>query len=290
MTTPFTFFATAGSISRANAIPVFVDIDPATFNLDPARLAETLPRTGRVKAVIPVHLFGGCADMDPIIAAAKSAGVAVIEDAAQAIGAEYNGRRAASMGDVGCISFFPSKNLGGFGDGGMLTTSDEPRARMLASLRVHGSAGKYHHDRIGINSRLDAFQAVVLSVKLRHLDAWTERRQDNAAFYRGVFAGRVPLVLPSPAPYQTRHVYNQFVVRCAERDRLKSYLHEHGIGTEVYYPVPLHLQQCYAHLGYRPGDFPESERAAAEVLALPVHSALPAGDREYVAYALESFF
>jgi len=291
VTSSFSFFATAGAATRAGAIPVFVDIDPATYNLDTSLLVEAIRGCDRAKAIIPVHLFGGCADMDPILAIARERQCAVIEDAAQAIGAEYKGRRAGSMGQAGCISFFPSKNLGGCGDGGMLTTNDEPLTRKLAALRVHGASKKYFHEWIGINSRLDALHAAILRVKFRYLDAWTEGRQKNAALYRQLL-GEVasPVGLPIVGAYQNRHVFNQFVIRCPERDRLKAHLHTHGVGTEIYYPLPLHLQPCYKHLGHREGDFPASERAAREVLALPVHGALPSQDLEYVCELIKTFY
>jgi len=291
VTTPFTFFATAGSIVRAGATPVFVDVDPATFNLDPRALAETMRGAPRAKAVIPVHLYGGCADMDPILEIARSRGAMVIEDGAQSIGAEYKGRAAQSIGDIGCISFFPSKNLGGFGDGGMLLTRDEGHARKLAALRVHGAPKKYFHEWVGINSRLDSLQAAVLRVKLQYLDQETAGRNKNADRYRGNLGdAALPIVLPQPASYQTRHVYNQFVIRAPRRDQLKSYLQENGVGSEIYYPLALHLQECFRDLGYREGDFPESEKAASEVLALPVHSALTEEDVDYVCRQIRGFY
>jgi dTDP-4-amino-4,6-dideoxygalactose transaminase len=290
-TTPYTFFATAGAIARAGAIPVFVDVDPETYNLDPALLAETLRSTERVRAVIPVHLFGGCADMDPILELTSQSGLVVIEDAAQAIGSEYKGRRAGSLGHMACFSFFPSKNLGGYGDGGLLTTDDPATADMLTALRIHGRKGKYIHDWIGINSRLDALQAAVLRVKFRHLDKWTERRQENADLYRRIFAElELPVSAPPPPDYQTRHVYNQFVVRSADRDRLQAFLKDRGIGSEVYYPLPLHLQQCFAHLGYQRGDFPVSERLARESLSLPVNPEVSAGDIAYICDSIRVFY
>jgi dTDP-4-amino-4,6-dideoxygalactose transaminase len=290
-TTPYTFFATAGAISRAGAIPVFVDVDPETFNLDPALLAQTLRSTEKVRAVIPVHLFGGCADMDPILDLSAQCDLAVIEDAAQAIGSEYKGRRAGSLGHMACFSFFPSKNLGAYGDGGLIATDDAATADMLAALRVHGRKGKYIHDWIGINSRLDALQAAVLRVKFRHLDGWTARRQENAALYRQTIAELgLPVAAPPPPAYQTRHVYNQFVIRSADRDRLQAFLKERGIGSEVYYPLPLHLQQCFASLGYQRGDFPVSERLARESLSLPVNPEVSAGDIAYVCESIWAFY
>jgi dTDP-4-amino-4,6-dideoxygalactose transaminase len=291
LTAPYTFFATAGAISRTGAIPVFADVQEHTFNLDPNRAADILASHPKVRAIIPVHLFGGCADMDPICAMAGERGIAVIEDAAQSIGSEYKNRRAGSMGGVGCFSFFPSKNLGGYGDGGMLTTNDPSLAERLAALRVHGRTGKYFHQWVGINSRLDALQAAVLRVKLRYLDGWTSGRQRNAERYRSEFARlAVPVNSMEPAGYQTRHVYNQFVIRCPQRDALQSYLKKRGIGSEVYYPLPLHLQPCFADLGHKKGDFPVSEKLATESLALPVHAELDADDIDYIADSIQSFY
>ena len=291
VTVPFTFFATAGSIARAGARPVFVDIDPATFNMDPARLGEALELHPETKAVVPVHLYGGCADMDPILELARSHGCVVIEDGAQSIGAEYKGRRALGIGDVGCLSFFPSKNLGGPGDAGMITTNDKKLAEKLASLRMHGENRRYHHRWIGTNSRMDTLQAAVLRVKLPHLDDWTAARRTNAECYAARLAGEsLPVSLPRPADYQTRHVFNQFVVRCPRRDQLRERLEENGIGSQIYYPVPLHLQECFAYLGYREGDFPESEKAALEVVALPVAPGLAEDDIDYVCDAIREFY
>jgi dTDP-4-amino-4,6-dideoxygalactose transaminase len=291
LTTPFTFFATGGSIVRAGATPVFVDIDPLTYNMDPQSLEEAIRRTPRAKAIMPVHLYGGCADMDPIMEIARSRGCMVIEDGAQSIGAEYKGRAAQSIGDIGCISFFPSKNLGGFGDGGMVLTQDEALAKKLSALRVHGAAKKYFHEWVGINSRLDSLQAAVLRVKLQYLDNETGGRQKNAARYReNLGSAGLPIALSTPAPYQTRHVYNQFVIRTTKRDQLKAHLGENGIGTEVYYPLSLHQQVCFSDLGYREGDFPVSEKAANEVLAVPVHSALSEQDVDYVCQQIRAFF
>ncbi len=291
LTTPYTFFATAGAVSRLGAVPVFVDVEETTFNLDVSLVAKCLDAHPKVRAIIPVHLFGGCADMDPICALAAERGIPVIEDAAQSIGAEYRGRRAGSMGVIGCFSFFPSKNLGGYGDGGMLTTNDAALAERLAALRIHGRTGKYLHQWIGINSRLDALQAAILRVKFRYLDDWTAGRQANAAQYRSRLAELdIPVVPTTPASYQTRHVYNQFVIRCPQRDALQKRLKEHGIGSEVYYPLPLHLQPCYAELGYKQGDFPVSEMLAGESLALPVHSELPAEDIDYICGSIQAFY
>ncbi len=289
ITTPFSFFATASAIHHVGAVPVFADIDPVTYNLDPQALTAVARRTPGVKAVIPVHLFGGCADIKPILALAAESGWRVIEDGAQAIGAAYRGLPALTLGDFGCLSFFPSKNLGGLGDGGMIIVRRPEDAQRLRSLRVHGSTVKYFHETVGYNSRLDTLQAAALRVKLRHLDRETEGRQSNAALYRTLLS-RLPLRLPSPAGYQTRHIYNQFTIASPRRDELKAHLAERGVGSEIYYPLPLHLQQCFRHLGYSAGDFPHSEQAAAEVLSLPIHSALEAGDLEWVADSIRAFF
>jgi dTDP-4-amino-4,6-dideoxygalactose transaminase len=288
LTTPYTFFATAGAISRAGAVPVFVDIDPATYNLDPALSADALRKNGAFRALLPVHLYGGAADMDPLLASAAALGIPVIEDAAQAIGAEYKGRRAGSLGQIGCFSFYPTKNLGAAGDGGLLTTSDPELAGKLKALREHGGRTRYLHDWIGINSRLDAVQATILRVKAKHLDAWSDARSRNAALYRDLLQGAA-VDLPNAPAYQTRHIYNQFVIRSTERDRLRQFLADRGIGTEIYYPVPLHLQKCYQGLGYREGDFPESEKAAGETLALPIYPELTREQIEYVAHTIRSF-
>lgn len=276
ITTPYTFFATAGCIARVGARPVFVDICPKTYNIDPGRIAARIsPHT---KAVIPVHLYGQCAEMDAILALAERRELVVIEDAAQAIGAEWKGRRAGSMGHYGCFSFFPSKNLGAAGDGGMIVTRDADRAERLRVLRAHGSKPKYYHSLVGGNFRLDALQAAVVNVKLSHLDAWSAARQANARRYAQLFteAGLVDrgcVKLPW-AHSDARHIYNQFVVRVPRRDELRAHLAANRIGTEIYYPVPLHLQQCFAELGHRAGDFPESEAAARETLALPIYPEL----------------
>jgi dTDP-4-amino-4,6-dideoxygalactose transaminase len=291
LTVPFTFFATAGAISRLGAKPVFVDIEPATFNLDMNLVEDVLRAHSRIRAVIPVHLFGACADMDALKSLTGSRGIKIIEDSAQSIGSEYKGSRAGSIGHIGCLSFFPSKNLGGYGDGGMVTTNDKTTADHLRALRIHGRTGKYVHEWIGINSRLDALQAAVLRVKFGRLDSWTLRRQQNAALYRKLLSGAgIPVSAPEPAPYQTRHVYNQFVIRCSERDGLQAYLKERGIGSEVYYPLCLHQQSCFASLGYGAGDFPVSEKAATEVLALPVNPEVSAADVEYVCENIKSFY
>jgi dTDP-4-amino-4,6-dideoxygalactose transaminase len=284
ITTPYTFFATAGSIARLGARPVFVDIDPQTYNLDPAKLETAI--TPRTRAIMPVHLFGQMADMDPILVVAERHDLYVIEDAAQAIGAEYKGRRAGSLGHLGCFSFFPSKNLGGFGDGGMVVTNDPDLADRVRLLRSHGARPKYYHKVVGGNFRLDALQAAVLRVKLKHLDAWTAVRQRNAERYRQLFtAAGVDVGLPCDAGYG-RHIYNQFVIRSRRRDALMAHLKAHGVGCEIYYPAPLHLQECFADLGYKVGDFPASEQAAQETLAIPIYPELSEAQQETVVRAV----
>lgn len=291
LTTPYTFFATAGAISRLGAVPVFADVEESTFNVDTNRAVEVLQKRPKIRAIIPVHLFGGCADMNPICSMAAERGIPVIEDAAQSIGAEYRQRRAGSLGQLGCFSFFPSKNLGGYGDGGMVTTNDADLAERLKALRIHGRTGAYFHRWIGINSRLDALQAAVLRVKFRYLDSWSAGRQANAQRYRQQLGQtRIPAITFTPAGYQNRHVYNQFVIRCQNRDGLKAYLKEQGIGSEVYYPLPLHLQPCYADLGHRKGDFPVSEKLAEESLALPVHAELALEDIDHICEVITAFY
>ena len=291
LTTPYTFFATAGAISRVGAVPVFVDVEEDTFNLDASLMESVLAAHPKVRAIIPVHLFGGCAEMDPIMKMAGERGIEVIEDAAQAIGSEYKGRRAGGIGRIGAFSFFPSKNLGGYGDGGILTTDDAALAERLMALRVHGRTGKYFHQWIGVNSRLDALQAAVLRVKLRYLDGWTAGRQRNAEQYRQQFAKlAVPAIPATPVAYQTRHVYNQFAIRCERRDGLQAHLKKQGIGSEVYYPLPLHLQPCYADLGHKKGDFPVSEKLAAESLALPIQSELAGEDIDHICQSILAFY
>jgi len=289
VTTPYTFFATAGSIARLGAKPVFVDIDPATFNIDPSKVEAAIsPRT---KAIMPVHLFGQCADMAPILSIAEKHNLPVIEDAAQAIGSEYRGQRAGSIGDVGCFSFFPSKNLGAVGDAGACTTNDDRLARRLVKLRGHGADVKYYHDEVGGNFRLDTIHAAVLAVKLRYLDQWTAARQANAAFYTKAIEADPVLrsVITPPAVVQSRHIFNQYVVRTKDRDGLKDFLKVNQIGTEVYYPVPMHLQKCFAELGYRKGDFPHSEEAALTTLAIPVYPELTEAQKQHVVNTLEAF-
>ena len=306
ITTPYTFFATAGTISRVGALPLFVDIDPATFNLTGAAVESFLRtdcerrdgrvlhrRSGRtIKAVMPVHLYGQMVDMDPLLTVAREFQLRVIEDSAQAIGsADARGRRACSQGDIGCLSFFPTKNLGAFGDAGMCVTNDPELAARLAMIRVHGMEPKYYHQLVGGNFRIDELQAAVLVIKLRHLDAWSRARQENACFYFGAFerAGLKEIVT-LPAALPGRHIYNQFVIRAPNRDALKAHLGQSGVGTEIYYPVPLHRQQCFADLGYHAGDFPESERAAAETLALPIFPELGREQLQYVVDCIARFY
>jgi dTDP-4-amino-4,6-dideoxygalactose transaminase len=288
LTVPYSFFATAGAIVSAGARPVFVDVDAGTFNMDPAFIGRTLDQHPKVKAILPVHLFGGCADMDPILEAARDRGIPVIEDAAQSVGAEYKGARAGSIGTIGCFSFFPTKNLGGFGDGGILTTNDEELARKLRALRVHGSFQRYVHEWTGMNSRLDALQAAVLGVKLNYLDEWNRGRARNAALYRELLADTV--ITPSVAPYQSRHVFNQFAIRCRHRDELRAYLASRGIGTEIYYPVPIHLQPALAGFGYKTGQYSISEQLARETLALPIFPELTGHEIAVVAEAIRDFY
>lgn len=297
ITTPYTFFATAGSISRVGALPVFVDIEPDTYNISPDLIGKCItdmPEAERktVKAVMPVHLYGQCANMDPICDMAREHNLLVIEDAAQAIGSEYKGRRAGAMGDVGCFSFFPSKNLGGFGDGGVVTAHSGQLYEEMKILRVHGGHPKYYHSKIGGNFRLDALQAAIVSIKLKYLDDWTAARQKNARKYRELFkqAGLEGIVT-CPVGKENRHIYNQFVISVEkDRDELRQFLTDHGIGNEIYYPVPLHLQECFAYLNYRKGDFPVSEHAAAHTLALPVYPELSDQQIEYVVEQIRKFY
>jgi dTDP-4-amino-4,6-dideoxygalactose transaminase len=304
ITSPYTFFATAGAIARVGAVPVFVDIDPLTYNLDPELLAGAVDE--RTVGVIPVHLYGQMAEMDPIGAVARKHGLFLVEDAAQAIGAEYRGVSAGSIGDAGCFSFFPSKNLGACGDAGAITSLDADLADRVDVLRQHGARPKYFHALVGGNFRLDALQAAILRVKLPYLENWTAARQVNAARYRRLFseaglaaettgmAGaqgieEVPIVLPYEAPNR-RHTYNQFVIRARARDGLQQYLLSRGIGCEVYYPVPLHLQECFAALDYKAGDFPNAETAAAQTLALPIHAELAEDQQERIVQTIADFY
>ena len=295
ITTPYTFFATVGSISRVGAKPVFVDIDPLTYNIDPTKIEPAI--TDRTRAIMPVHLYGQMADMEPILDVAQRYRLRVIEDAAQAIGAEHRGRRAGSIGDLGCLSFFPSKNLGAFGDGGMVTSNDRDLAERVRLLRSHGSQPKYYHKLVGGNFRLDAIQAAVLRVKLNYLDQWTAARQKNAAWYRRLFADmnldgdKDRVLLPAEAE-GARHIYNQFVIRVSKKKRnaLMAHLKKNQIGSEVYYPVPLHLQECFKDLGYREGDLPHSEAAAEETLALPIYPELTETMQTSVVQCIANFF
>lgn len=298
ITTPYSFFATAGAVVRLGAKPVFVDIDPRTYNIDPTKVGAAI--TANTKAIIPVHLYGQCADMGPIMEFAKRHHVNVIEDAAQAIGSEYqDGRRACSMGTIGCLSFFPSKNLGCLGDGGMAVTNDPDLAERMRVLRVHGSKPKYYHKMIGGNFRLDTIQAAVLNVKLNYLDEWTKRRQDNADRYETLFnqSGLVQqgkVKLPEPVYRNTGtkhyHIYNQFVLRLEHRDELMAYMKQRGVGAEIYYPVPFHLQECFRDLGYKEGDFPESERAAKETMAIPIYPELTLAQQAEVVETIISYY
>jgi len=307
ITSPFTFFATAGTIARTGARPLFCDIYPATFNLSPAAVTEFLAaqcerRDGallhrasgsRVRALMPVHLYGRIADMQPLLQSARHYGLKVIEDAAQAIGAaDAAGRRAGSFGEVGCLSFFPTKNLGAFGDAGMCVTGDATLAERMEILRVHGGRPKYYHALIGGNFRIDELQAAVLNVKLPHLEAWSAARRRNAAYYDAAFvraqpgdAVQTPRALPGG-----RHIYNQYVIRAKRRDALRAHLGAAGVGTEIYYPVPLHLQQCFAYLGYRAGDFPHAEAAAQQTLALPIYPELSETQLQYVVDSVAAFY
>ena len=309
VTTPFTFFATAGAIARVKARPVFCDIEKRGYNLDPERLAELLEVHSNkhseppIKAVIPVHLYGQCADMTPIVSLARKYDLSVIEDAAQAIGAEYPApegiKRACSLGDTGTLSFFPSKNLGGFGDGGMVLTDDEDLARKLKLLRVHGSRNKYFYDVIGGNFRLDALQAAVLRVKLRHLEEWQRKRIEKASYYDRIFResglGEEDLVQVPEALYKDSgtanfHTYHQYVIRAKNRDSLKKFLDDKGVNTAIYYPLPLHLQKCFAYLGYKEGDLPVAEEAAHEVLALPIYPELTSDQQDFIVSSIRAFY
>jgi dTDP-4-amino-4,6-dideoxygalactose transaminase len=304
ITTPYTFFATAGCIARLGAKPVFVDVDPITYNIETSQIAGKI--THRTKAIMPVHLYGQMAEMDAIMQLAEKHRLVVIEDAAQAIGSEYKGRRAGSIGHYGCFSFFPSKNLGAAGDGGMVVTQDAARAERVSILRAHGSKPKYYHKVIGGNFRLDSIQAAVVTAKLPYLDGWTAARQNNARRYNRLFSESGVKVADTGAftgkRWQTgtqvflprwtedRHIYNQYVIRVAQRDALKTFLQGKGVGTEIYYPVPMHLQECFAYLGHRAGDFPESEGAAKETLALPIYPELSDEQARYVVDSVADFF
>jgi dTDP-4-amino-4,6-dideoxygalactose transaminase len=289
ITTPFTFVASAGSIARVGAKPVFVDIDPVTFNINPQAIEKAI--TPRTKAIMPVHLFGLSADMNAIHEIAAAHRLSVIEDAAQAIGARYEGRAVGSLGQLGCFSFFPSKNLGGAGDGGMITTNDAKLADRLRVLRVHGARTKYEYEMLGMNSRLDALQAAILRVKLRHLDRWAVARRNNAQRYRELFREfRLESMITSPvASARLSHVYNQFTIRVKDRDALREHLQDRGIPTEIYYPKPLHLQKAFAYLGHKKGDFPASESACLEVMSLPIYPELTEEQQRSVVAAITDF-
>ena len=289
ITPTYSFFATAGAVARLGAKPVLIDIDETTLNMDPEKLAAVI--TPRTKAIIPVHLFGQSADMDPILDIAARAYIPVVEDAAQAIGASYKSRLLGGLGAFGCFSFFPSKNLGAFGDAGLLTTNDDGLAKQARLLRTHGMEPKYYHHLVGANFRMDALQAAILRVKAPHLAGWTERRRANADRYRTLFrdAGLLEQITLPDAPDDRWHIYNQFVIRISDRDGLKKHLDARGIGTEIYYPVPFHQQPCFAYLGYKTGDFPEAERAARDSLAIPIYSELTSAQQEAVVAAVGEF-
>lgn len=307
ITTPYTFFATVGSVARIGATPVFVDINPVTYNLDTSQIASKI--TSKTRAIIPVHLYGQMADMDPVMILANQHGLTVIEDAAQAIGAEHNNQRAGSIGHYGCFSFFPTKNLGAAGDGGMVVTNDDVRADRLSHLRVHGANPKYYHALTGGNFRLDSLQAAVVVAKLRHLDDWTASRQRIAERYNRYFSecglnvadfSQCSYTLPKPSAKKTtvilpkantdRHVYNQYVIRVSSRDDIRKALQDKGVATEIYYPVPMHLQECFAYLGHKAGEFPQSECAAAETLALPIYPELTDEQTSYIVDCIRDYF
>lgn len=307
ITTPFTFFATVGSIVRLGATPVFVDILESTYNIDPAGVEYLLMSLDqsdggypihhgkKVRAIIPVHLFGQTADMHPIVSLSKKYNLTIVEDVAQSIGAEYRGKKLGSIGEFGAFSFFPSKNLGGYGDGGMITTNKDEYGELLRVLRVHGAKNKYFHDYVGLNSRLDTIQAAVLLVKAKYIDQWNSMRQAAAERYFQLFKD-TPLVdrglvkLPKVAPYSTKHVWNQFTIRVSNRNELRSYLAEKGVGTGVYYPLSLHLQRCFSYLGYRRGDFPVSEKLQNEVLSIPIYPEISESQQEYVVACILRFY
>jgi dTDP-4-amino-4,6-dideoxygalactose transaminase len=297
VTTPYTFFATASCVTRLGARPVFADIDPVTFNISPGALEETLARTPNAKAIVPVHLYGQCADMEAILALGKKYGVPVLEDAAQALGARHPLGGAGAMGEAGWFSFYPTKNLGAFGDAGMVVCRDAALASRLRTLRNHGMEPRYYHALIGGNFRIDAIQSAVLSVKLPCLDGWSAGRRACAARYRAEFERlglgetlTLPVEIFAPSGAKNHHIYNQYIIRAPRRDALRAHLSQAGIGTEIYYPLPLHLQECFRDLGYREGDFPESERAARESLALPIFPELTGEQQTYVAAQIAAFY
>jgi len=290
ITTPASFFATASAIARLGARPVFVDIDRRTYNIDVSQVADAI--TAKTKAIIPVHLYGQCAEMDPLLALGERHGIPIIEDAAQAIGATDHGRRAGSMGAIGCFSFYPTKNLGGAGDGGIVTTNDDALAQRLRRLRAHGGMTEYEHVEVGINSRLDELQAAVLNVKLPHLDQWSDARARVAGVYTRLL-DEADLSFAVTAPYlrrDCRHIFHQYVIRVPRhRDALMDHLRERGVGTKIYYPIPLHRQECFSYLGYQAGAFPEAESAAAETFALPIYPELTEAQQTYVVESIASF-
>ena len=309
ITTPFTFFATAGSVARLKAKPVFCDIEKASFNLSPLKLEELLRKKidkegkASIKAIIPVHLFGQCADLNPILNLAKKYDLFIIEDAAQAIGAEYPSeegiKKAGSMGDLGILSFFPSKNLGAYGDGGMVLTNDEELADKLKIMRIHGSKDKYYYDILGGNFRLDALQAAVLRVKLKHLGRWHNKRRENADYYEKKFKEtdlleeglvKLPLAQYKNKGVENFHIFNQYVIRAKKRDELQKYLKKRAVPTAIYYPLSLHLQKCFSYLGHKQGDFPESEKASREVLALPIYPELSQEQQDYIVSCIYDFY
>ncbi|WHZ02384.1 DegT/DnrJ/EryC1/StrS family aminotransferase [Neobacillus sp. YX16] len=288
ITTPFTFFATAGAVARAGAKPVFVDIEPDTFNIDPSKIEAAI--TDKTKAIIPVHLYGQSSDMDPIMEIAKKHNLYVIEDAAQAIGAEYKGRKVGEIGDAITYSFFPTKNLGAYGDGGMIVAQDDEIAEQMRVIRVHGSKPKYYHRVLGYNSRLDELQAAILNVKFPHLPEWSEKRRERAAYYTELLNAKVPQIKTPVVREENYHVFHQYTLRVERRDELQAFLKENGIDSMVYYPVPLHLQPVFEYLGYREGDFPISEQACKEAVSLPMFPELKAEQQEYVVKKIEEFY
>jgi dTDP-4-amino-4,6-dideoxygalactose transaminase len=289
ITTPFTFFATAGAIARTGAKPVFVDIDPVTFNIDPAKIEEAI--TDKTKAIIPVHLYGQTADMDPIIEIAKKHNLYIIEDAAQAIGATYKGRKTGELGDTACFSFFPTKNLGAYGDAGMAVTDNEEIAERMRVIRVHGSKPKYYHHVLGYNSRLDEMQAAILNVKFKYLEKWTESRREHAAYYTKLINNTLKDIVVTPIEKEENyHVYHQYTIRVPKRDELQQFLKEQGVATMVYYPLPLHIQPVFKELGYKEGDFPEAEKAAKEAISLPMFPELKPEQQEYVVEQIIKFY
>lgn len=285
ITSSFSFFASAGVISRLGAVPIFADINAETYNIDPDQIEGKISQ--KTRAIMPVHLFGQCADMDPIMEVAKRHNLKVVEDAAQAIGAEYKGKKAGTIGDFGCFSFFPSKNLGGAGDGGMIVTNDPETAEMIRILRVHGSKPKYYHSIVGYNSRLDTIQAAILGVKLKYLDDWSKRRRKHAEAYDSAFKN-LDMITPKEESFNY-HIYNQYTIAVKKRNELRKHLKEKEIGHDSYYPVPLHLQECYGFLGYQKGDLPVSEDKADEVVSIPVYPELTREEQEYVISAIREF-